>query len=271
MNMDVTFEETNHDMEADFGEVQVVGAPGGDVDLTGYVKKTDVATKDTAGIVKAGLGLSMAGDSIQVEYARENQIALKNSWRNPLVPAFIDYVVKAGITTNQLQLTDAEKQAAKAWLGVTENGGGGGAEWKLVTDITLEEDVASIAINTDMEGNTFTSLGYSELFIRYKLLGHGSGNYTSRYSNLEIWFNGSWSGGYNAAFANAGNGYDEVVGSVHALYPKDTTGFTASRLGIAVSNISGVKAFNGGAALQSVNLRTIAGLKAGSQIVIYGR
>ena len=104
--------------------------PGGDinVDLTGYVKDTDYATTDKAGVVKAGMGLSMLNGAIQVEYAKENQIEGKSSYRNPITPVNLDLAVKTGITTNQLPLTAEEQQAAKNWLGVVDGGGGGSAD-----------------------------------------------------------------------------------------------------------------------------------------------
>ena len=146
------------------------------------------------------------------------------------------------------------------------------AEWKLVANVTLEEDVDSVAINTDMDGNAISASKFSELFIRYKLLGHGSGNYSSRYSNLNIWFNDSWGGGSNAEFTNGGNGYDGISSSIHAVYPKDTTGADVGKTGIAIHAGNGTIArFSIHTALASVNLRPVAGLKAGSQIIVYGR
>lgn len=99
---------------------------GGSVNLDDYVKNTDYATADKAGVVKAGMGVSMVNGAIQVEYARENQITSKNSYRNPITPVNLDIAVKTGITTNKIPLTAEEQQAAKEWLGVTENGGGSG-------------------------------------------------------------------------------------------------------------------------------------------------
>ena len=99
---------------ANIGAISADDIPEGGDD---YVKNTDYATADQAGVVKAGMGLSMVDGAIQVEYARENQIVAKNSYRNPITPVNLDVAVKTGITTNQIPLTDEEKQAAKDWLG----------------------------------------------------------------------------------------------------------------------------------------------------------
>lgn len=142
--------------------------PGGDVDvdLTDYVKNTDYATADKAGVVKVGTGLSVDTENkLQIQYADQNAIKNKMGYRNPLVPQFIDDIVKAGITTNTIPLTDAEKQAAKNWLGVTENGGtgdnpagGGGTEkqgMELLTTITVEQDSILVDVSQCDDGTPF--------------------------------------------------------------------------------------------------------------------
>jgi hypothetical protein len=156
------------------------------------------------------------------------------------------------------------------WEAADLPSGGGGAEWKLVADVTLSEDVESATINTDTEGNTIASLGYSELFIQYKLIGLGSGNYTDRFSSLSVWFSDSYAGGYNADFSGVGNGYSAAEGTIHAIYPKDNGAYVV-RFGHAQHSEGKISKFKTYGTLASANFRTTAGLKAGSRIVVYGR
>lgn len=158
------------------------------------------------------------------------------------------------------------------WEAADFPAGGDSAGWKLVTNVTVEEDVDRLTIETDIDGKLLSELGYSELFIRYKLLGLGTGNYTSRYSNLLIHFCGGYPGGRNASFANVGNGYDDVEASVYAIYPKQINDTNVATTGVAIHNNGLVKPFlisNG--VLASANFQTGAGIKAGSQIIVYGR
>lgn len=158
--------------------------PGGDVnvDLTGYVKDTDYATTDKAGVVKAGMGLSMVNGAIQIEYAKENQITAKNSYRNPITPVNLDLAVKTSVTTNQLPLTAEEQQAAKNWLGVVD-GGGGGAEWESYKTITLDEEVTAWTIGgalvNDQETDEFASKKYKEVLVHIAHKAPTSGASTS--------------------------------------------------------------------------------------------
>ena len=151
--------------------------------------------------------------------------------------------------------------------------GGDSSGWKLVANVTVEEDVERLTIETDTDGKSLSELGYSELFVRYKLLGLGTGNYTSRYSNLQIHFCGGYPGGRDASFANLGNGYDSIEASVYAIFPKriDDTNI-AINSGVAIHNCGVVKSFGSSeGVLASANFTTAAGIKAGSQIIVYGR
>jgi hypothetical protein len=164
-----------------------------EVNLDDYVKNTDYATTEKHGVVKVGAGLSIqpSNNTLQVEYANQKAIQNKAGYRNPLAPVFIDDIVKVGITTNQILLTDEEKQAAKDWLGVVDGGGipvpetaevgqtivvkavdengkpteweaadlpsgGGGGEWKLLAEGELTEAVSTIDINKDLDGKAFS-------------------------------------------------------------------------------------------------------------------
>ena len=143
-------------------------------------------------------------------------------------------------------------------------GGGGGAGWNLVADLTVEEEVKRLSI-TPENGKTFAELGYTEVFILYRLL--GKEGYSSRYSNLSVWYCGGWAGGNNGTYSNSANGYDGFVGSIYAIAPprNDTAGF--NRIGRA----NGSGSFLAGNGIESVNMESAAGFVAGSRIVVYGR
>lgn len=158
------------------------------------------------------------------------------------------------------------------WEAADLPSGGGGAEWKLLANATLEEDVAILNINTDMNGKTFSELELSELFIRYKLVGHGTDGYTSRYSDLSLWFNGGGTpGGYDAAFTGLGNGQSGTQGTIHAIYPSELESTKVARYGLALHNSGIAKSFQPAGKLASATIKTTAGLKAGSQFIVYGR
>ena len=90
------------------------------VDLTDYVKNTDYATHNKAGVVKVitGQGITMDNGVLSVAPANNNTILAKNNYRQPIVPAYLDYAVKVGLTTNTQTLTDEEKSTAQNWLGI---------------------------------------------------------------------------------------------------------------------------------------------------------
>lgn len=91
-----------------------------EIDLTNYVKNTDFATTTKSGVVRCGEGLSMSSSSgkINIQGATESQIRAKTTEFRPIVPSVLDYAVKVALTTNTIQLTDEEKAAARAWLGI---------------------------------------------------------------------------------------------------------------------------------------------------------
>lgn len=90
-----------------------------DVDLTDYVKNTDYATTSKAGLISVSSGLQIvSGHKLCIYPASNNYIDSKNSDSRVLTPKNLDYAVKAGICDNSITLTDDEKAAAQAWLGL---------------------------------------------------------------------------------------------------------------------------------------------------------
>lgn len=86
----------------------------------GLVSDTDYATSAKGGVVKTGSQLGIlinANGNPYIDYAVNDDISSKTSYRKPIVPATLDYAVKVGVTTNANTLTDTEKTNACAWLG----------------------------------------------------------------------------------------------------------------------------------------------------------
>ena len=109
-------------------------------DLTNYVKNTDYATSSNHGIIKVDLATGISTDSTGKAYifkATDSLVTAKTNNYRPLVPSNIDLVVKTGITTNTIELTDEEKESAKDWLGIS---GGGGYE---LFDVVLKDHILS--------------------------------------------------------------------------------------------------------------------------------
>lgn len=91
-------------------------------DLTDYVKNTDYATADKGGVVKVNgaYGIYINANGIITTNAANEQILLaKTNATYPIVPKYLDYAVKVGITTNTIELTPLEKAAAQRWFGIT--------------------------------------------------------------------------------------------------------------------------------------------------------
>lgn len=94
-----------------------------EIDLSGYVKNTDIAGSNTAGVVRvmSDYGVQLISPRmgvLGVRSAKNEEIVAKNTAYLPITPKCLDYAVKVALTTNTVALTDAEKAAARAWLGI---------------------------------------------------------------------------------------------------------------------------------------------------------
>lgn len=106
-------------------EVKIDGVPLVDNNIP-------IASKDNFGVIKIndGLGLyfNTNVNALMVNKANDSQIKAKTEPYRPIVPNNLDYAVKEGLvgastnyddaTNEKLALTDDEKVAAQAWLGV---------------------------------------------------------------------------------------------------------------------------------------------------------
>lgn len=99
------------------------------VDLTDYVKNTDYATTAKAGVVKSSSNYGFfVNETNGIPYAGSKglagyQSADKNSFIGKATLENIkNDLVKRAVTENDITLTDDEKTAAQAWLGVSGGG-----------------------------------------------------------------------------------------------------------------------------------------------------
>lgn len=87
------------------------------------VGKEEYATQTTAGVVISntggGVGVHSSG-KLSIAKATDDDIQNKEGIYKPLVASRIDLIVKTGVTTNTIQLTEDEKASAKQWLGFAD-------------------------------------------------------------------------------------------------------------------------------------------------------
>lgn len=93
-------------------------------DFTQYVKNTDWASSTRGGVIKVGdpsYGIVLdSNNTLYIARAYESEIKAKTSANKPIVPKYLDYAVKVGITSNTIALTVEEIAKAKQWLGIYE-------------------------------------------------------------------------------------------------------------------------------------------------------
>lgn len=118
------------------GNFEFIGST--QVDLTNYVKNTDYATRDIAGVVKLGnYGIVQFHNGIiGVEEPTDEQLKTKTGYRAVTVRT-LDKAMKVGLTTNAETLTDEEKASAQSWLGTPQ-----------FTATQLEDGSYSLSITT---------------------------------------------------------------------------------------------------------------------------
>ena len=64
-----------------------------------------------------GIGVNIEDGSLYIKSATEAEIDGKSHSYNPIVPSNLNYAVKAGLTSNSITLTEAEKTSALNWIG----------------------------------------------------------------------------------------------------------------------------------------------------------
>ena len=105
------------------GKWEKIGSAAVAVDLSDYVKKTDIATDTTAGVVKVTphFGVQLRdGDWLATACAGAAEIAAKANAMKPIVPCWLDNAIKAGMVNNKLEWTEEEKDSARALIGAVK-------------------------------------------------------------------------------------------------------------------------------------------------------
>ena len=97
-----------------------------EIDLTDYVKFTDIASKGKAGVVKTdnsfGVSTTYAGNRgfLSTVPASKNDITEKTETYCPITPKLLDHAFKAAATDNKETWTDEDKAAACATIGAAK-------------------------------------------------------------------------------------------------------------------------------------------------------
>lgn len=108
------------------GKVSDVTVNNTSIVSSGVANLEPVALNGSYGVVKLGAGTGglaiNSSGNLYVVGASQGQTAAKlGNINNPVMPGQIDTAVKAGMTTNTITLTDAEKTAACGWIGAVKD------------------------------------------------------------------------------------------------------------------------------------------------------
>ena len=98
---------------------EYLGTKKFEIDPSLFVKHTDYATAEKAGvvIVQPGNGINVGGGKIYIVSANNTEIDAKKTAYKPITPANGDYFLRESITTNTEMLTDEEKSSACNFVG----------------------------------------------------------------------------------------------------------------------------------------------------------
>ena len=100
-------------------------------DMSEYVKKTDYATKDKCGVIRAyptndkdvpGVGLS-GNNILGIVRATDTEIEGQTNTVKPIVPSNLSYAVMKALSDSKLEWTDEQKASALELLGVPSGNG----------------------------------------------------------------------------------------------------------------------------------------------------
>ena len=142
-----------------------------------------LATALKPGVIRAqsSYGCFISGDNIFTALATNGEIDAKTSKYKPIVPTNLDYAVKVGVTTNTNTLSDDDKQAAQAWLGISKS-----------TQLYRHE----LIINKTLLENELLEWGYS--FTKLTFISPESTPFTNGYLALENTLNNNFLGSVTA-------------------------------------------------------------------------
>ena len=118
------------------------------------IANVPIASLDKYGAVKSGSaadGVYVDSNGvIKLQIAGINQINNRSARYQPINPSFLDYAVKAAMCDGKgAAWTAAEKLAARERIGL-------GGDFELIEEITLAEDISSIARNATPSGKPYS-------------------------------------------------------------------------------------------------------------------
>lgn len=159
--------------------------------LEGYVKDTDYATYEKAGLLKLdrASGLRLDNNNIYIDSPNDTELKEKKAVNAPLKPQMIDKIVKYGLVNNQLDWTDEERIAVATLLGkqgavpnsIVQRYSSGNiavpvqptadvhstskkyvdesianyGQLELINEVEISEEITALSISEDMNGEPF--------------------------------------------------------------------------------------------------------------------
>lgn len=112
--------------------------------LLDYVKNTDYATKTKGGVVKVGtdaMGVKLNADNtLVIAGAGVSEIQSMASANRPITPYYLKHAIKTGLSKNDLEWTEEEKENARRVLGVSDG-------------VTVVDNLLSTATNLPLSAN----------------------------------------------------------------------------------------------------------------------
>lgn len=170
--MDASVTAANIKAALGYAPVKDVQVAGNSVLVDG-VANVPIASETKEGVIKAPFadgtyGIQLNNDNRPCVFAASEAdiIARQTSYR-PLVPARMDYAVKAAMCDSKgATWTNAEQKAARERMGIDK-------PYEIIKSVTTTEDVNQVVISLDNDGNDFTLNG-AIIFIEYGESNNGS-------------------------------------------------------------------------------------------------
>lgn len=234
-------------------DVQVAGSSV----LEGGVANVPIASETKDGVIKApfaAFGLQLNNDNRPfVSAASETDITARQTFYRPLVPARIDYAVKAAMCDGKgAAWTSAEQKAARERMGVDK-------AYELIEEITIDEEgVSVVERNVDLTRMYLMIIGAS---------GHTGTCSISTTFNTGHSFSAYWN------LANIAAQYELNVehGIVNGFYKFSNSGISSTPT-VSGINLNAMKTiFSATEKPSKISKLTISGaIPNGSKFIIYG-
>lgn len=151
------------------GTWEKIGTASVEVDLTDYVKNTDYATSNNAGVmfVNTSFGIDTFRNGgwsgfAKIIKAEKTDIDAKTNTYKPIVPNTLDYAIKAGLSNNKLEWTEEEKQAARELVGAVGN-----TDYATADNVGVIKTSRSRGLGIDANGTLYIdSAGKAEILAK---------------------------------------------------------------------------------------------------------